>query len=217
MLEVVFFAVAVALVGHYLRQMSPGRPARVGAKTVSGELTQLVEYADRAYLEKKYLSAEKLYLKILKIDHKNASAYRRIGLIYSAQRKYPDAIESFQVAAHLDPSAVNYYNLGVTYYENANYIKAIAAFDKGLIFDQTPDLYDAIGRTQLNLNHPNEAVEAFEKATANPKNKQHLTHLAEAYELVGKKDLAKVTYEKILKIDPKDVKAARALRRPATV
>ncbi len=217
MLEIAFFAVAVALVAHYLRQMSPGRPAKVGAKTVSSEITQLVEYADRAYLEKKFLSAEKLYLKILKLDHKNAAAYRRIGLIYSAQRKYPDAIESFQVAAHLDPSAVNYYNLGVTYYENGNYIKAMAALDKGLIFDQTPDLYDAIGRSQLKLNHHNEAIEALEKATSNPKNKHHLTHLAEAYELVGKKEEAKAAYEKVLKLDPTDVKAARALHRPATV
>ncbi len=217
MLELVFFVAVVALVYRNLRQLSIGRPAKVGGKSVSAEMNQLVEYAERSYLERKYLSAEKLYLRLLKLDHKNTVAYRRLGLIYSAQKNYDEAIESFQIAAHLDPSAVNYYNLGIAMFENSNYIKALAAFEKGLIFEASADLYDAVGRAHLKMSHLAEAIESFKKSTEKSKNKKHFLHLAEAYELAHKKDEAKQTYEKVLKLDPKDQKALRFLHRPVQV
>lgn len=191
MMELIFFGGVIALVAHNLRQLGVGRPAKVGHHAVSAELKQLMEYAERAYLERKYLSAEKLYLKALKMDHKNALAYRRIGLIYSAQKNYDEAIESFQIASHLDPSAVNHFNLGVAYYENSNYIKALAAFEKGLIFKNSADLYNALGKVHQRMHHPDEAIAAFRKAAELGKNPNHLRNLAEALKQAGQTDEAK--------------------------
>lgn len=216
MLELIFFIFAVGLVGYYFRQLSHGRPAKVGRKAGAGELTQLSEYAEKLYLQRKYLSAEKVYLKILKLDHKNVVAYRRLGLIYSAQKNYDEAIESFQIAAHLDPTTVNFFNLGVAFYENSNFVKALAAFEKGLIFGATAELYAALGKTQLKLNNTTQGVHSFEKAVQLKGDKKLLSQLAEIYMLAGRNDEAMQTYEKVLKIDPTDAKAKRFTKKTAT-
>lgn len=217
MIELLFFVIAVLIVRHYLHQLAVGRPAKVGSRPAGGELKQMLEYAEKLYLEKKYLSAEKVYLKVLKLDHKHAQAYRRLGLIYAAQKNYDEAIESFQIAAHLDASATNYFNLGVAFFENVNYIKALAAFEKGLIFDNNAELQTALGKTHLKLNHPSEAVSAFTKATEAKETKANLMHLAEALIEGGKREEAGEVYRKVLKIDPSDNKARRFLKMPASV
>lgn len=214
--EIVFFIAAIAVVVHFLRQVVHGRPAKVGTKQTSIQLNELAEYADQLYHEKKFMSAEKAYLKILKMDHKHVVSYRRLGLIYSAQKNYDEAIESFQIAVHLEPTTLNYFNLGVAFYENSNYIKALAMLEKGLIFGASADVYHAIGKTQLKMNHLGKAVEAFEKAAASKATKIFLTHLAEAYQLAGRKEDAAKTYAKVLKIDPNDPKAKRHAEKPVS-
>ena len=44
-------------------------------------LESLLEIAGRFYAEKNFLAAEKAYLKVLKVDHKNSLAYSRLGFI----------------------------------------------------------------------------------------------------------------------------------------
>ena len=46
-------------------------------------LDTLLDTAGRYYAEKNYLAAEKAYLKVLKVDHKNSLAYSRLGFVYS--------------------------------------------------------------------------------------------------------------------------------------
>ncbi len=49
-------------------------------------------------------------LTILKHDHKSAAAYNRLGILYSKQKEYKDAIDCFEIASSLEPSASSYHN-----------------------------------------------------------------------------------------------------------
>src|SRR5574343_11382 len=80
--------------------------------------------AHQGMRENKLLRAEKALLTILKIDEKNAAAYNRLGILYAKQREYKDAIDCFEIASSIEPSASSLHNLGLIYYETENYQKA---------------------------------------------------------------------------------------------
>ena len=71
-------------------------------------LEGLLEIAGRYYSEKNFLAAEKAYLKVLKVDHKNSLAYSRLGFIYSHFGQVDDAVECFQIVADNYPNAASY-------------------------------------------------------------------------------------------------------------
>src|SRR5436189_6428731 len=97
-------------------------PNRLGNR-----LTRLWEIAHHGMRENRFLRAEKALLTILKIDEKNAAAYNRLGILYAKQREYSDAIDCFEIASSIEPSASSLHNLGLIYYETENYEKAALA------------------------------------------------------------------------------------------
>jgi tetratricopeptide (TPR) repeat protein len=68
------------------------------SQKVGDRLERLWRIAQLGMKEKKYLRAEKALLTILKLDQKNAAAYNRLGILYSRQKEYKDAIECFEIA-----------------------------------------------------------------------------------------------------------------------
>ena len=94
---------------------------------------------------------------ILRVDEKNATAYNRLGILYAKQRAYKDAIECFEIAQSLEPSASSLHNVGLIYYETENYEKASLAFEQAL--DMEDDLaarYIAYAKVQEKLGHNEE-------------------------------------------------------------
>ena len=142
---------------------SAAAPALAPKPTATREM-QLSDYAGRLFAEKKWLAAEKAYLSILKLDHKHVTAYSHLGIIYSAQKNLPDAIECFIIATRLKPSASTFQNLALAFYDNHNYIKSIAAFKKAIMFEPTSQRYVGLSRAQQKLGAWPEAVAALESA-----------------------------------------------------
>src|SRR5215212_4020809 len=101
-------------------------------KRIGDRLTKLWEIAHHGMRENRLLRAEKALLTILKIDEKNAAAYNRLGILYAKQREYKDAIDCFEIASSIEPSASSLHNLGLIYYETENYEKSAAAFEEAL-------------------------------------------------------------------------------------
>lgn len=166
-MELVIIAGAFLVLSRNLRSLrqnsmsgtlAPGR--------VSPRLIQLSEYADRLYDQKKWLAAEKAYLNVLKLDHNNVTAYSHLGVIYSTQKNMSDAIECFQIAARLRPSAPTYQNLALAYYDNRNYMKSIAAYDKAVMFEPTASRYLGIAKAQRKLANLSGAIESLDRAIA---------------------------------------------------
>jgi len=101
-------------------------------RKISDKLGKLWDIAHQGMRENRFLRAEKALLTILKIDEKNAAAYNRLGILYAKQKEYKDAIDCFEIASSIDPTASSLHNLGLIYYETENYQKAATAFEQAL-------------------------------------------------------------------------------------
>jgi tetratricopeptide (TPR) repeat protein len=74
----------------------------------SGRIVQLLDEASTCVQEGKSSRAERLYLEVLKIDMRQADAYKGLGELYLADRQYPQAKETFDflVSIHRADDAV---------------------------------------------------------------------------------------------------------------
>lgn len=158
---------------------------------LSDKLDRLWEIAQDALKDKRYLRAEKALLTILRVDERNATAYNRLGILYAKQQAFNDAIECFEIAQSLEPSASSLHNVGLIYYETGKYDKAALAFEQALGMEE--DLaarHIAYAKVQEKLGHDKKMIVALERAVELEKNPQTLTILADAYDRTGQSDLA---------------------------
>lgn len=182
---------------------------------ISEKLDQLWDVAQQSLQEKKYLRAEKALLTILRVDERNATAYNRLGILYAKQQAFKDAIECFEIAQSLEPSASSLHNVGLIYYETGNYEKAALAFEQALSMEN--DLaarYIAYAKVQEKLGHSKKVIEALEKAIELEPIPQTLNILADAYDRNGQEDLSKDLREKAAKLiipsgQPKRIRQVR--------
>ena len=162
-------------------QKGSGASVPLAAPRISPQLVQLTAYANRLYAEKKWLGAEKAYLNILKLNHKDVGAYSHLGIIYSTQKNLADAIECFDIAARLRPSAVTFQNLALAYLDNRNYVKAAATFEKSIMFEATSARYIGLSKAKKALHDTSGTIRALELAVKLDPNRRILEFLEQAY------------------------------------
>ena len=187
---------------------------------ISEKLDQLWGIAQESLRENKYLRAEKALLTILRVDQKNATAYNRLGILYAKQRAYRDAIECFEIAQSIEPSASSLHNVGLIYFETGDYDKAALAFEQAIeLEDDLAARYIAYAKTQEKLNNSKKMIHALEKAVELEPIPQTLTVLAEAYEKIDQLELAASLREKAARMlvplsTPAAPKTGRVQRTP---
>jgi tetratricopeptide (TPR) repeat protein len=212
MLELAVVAGSWMILRRQLFAQEHGAPSTVLAPRHSNaQLAQLTAYADRLYTERKWLAAEKAYLSVLKLDHKNFTAYTHLGIIYSTQKNMPDAIECFEIAARLKPSGRTFQNLALAFYDNHNFIKSIAAYEKSIMFEPHSARYVGLAKAHLKLHNVPAAITALEHAVDLDPVKPILERLADAYDQAERKNDAKAIYARIHLLDPADPVAARRI------
>lgn len=198
MLEILVIILAALLLFRQLQALETGAaPAVLAAPRNSPRIAQMSTYADRLFSEKKWLAAEKAYLGVLKVDHKNVTAYSHLGIIYSTQKNMPDAIECFEIAARLHPSGTTLQNLGLAFFDNRNYIKSIAAYEKAIMFEPTAQRYVGLSKSQSKLHNTPQVINALEKAADLDPTQRILQMLADAYEEGGRKAQATTTRKRL--------------------
>lgn len=182
---------------------------------ISEKLGQLLDIAQESLREKKYLRAEKALLTILRVDERNATAYNRLGILYAKQQAFKDAVECFEIAQSLEPSASSLHNVGLIHYETKNYEKAALAFEQALSMDnELATRHIAYAKVQEKLGHEKKMIESLERAVELEQNPQTLNILANAYERTGRTELALELREKAARmIIPQG--QPRRIRRPA--
>ena len=187
---------------------------------ISEKLDQLWGIAQESLRDNKYLRAEKALLTILRVDQKNATAYNRLGILYAKQRAYRDAIECFEIAQSIEPSASSLHNVGLIYFETGDYDKAALAFEQAIeLEDDLAARYIAYAKTQEKLDNSKKMIHALEKAVELEPIPQTLTVLAEAYEKIGQLELAASLREKAARMlvplsTPAAPKTGRVQRTP---
>lgn len=155
------------------------------------KLDRLWEIAQESLRDKKYLRAEKALLTILRVDERNATAYNRLGILYAKQQAYEDAIECFEIAQSLEPSASSLHNVGLIYYETDQFDKAALAFEQALdMEDGFAARHIAYAKVQEKLGHDKKMLTSLERAVEIERNPQTLSILADALERLGHDDAA---------------------------
>lgn len=168
---------------------------------LSGKLDKLWSIAQDALQNRKYLRAEKALLMILRFDERNATAYNRLGILYAKQQAFKDAIECFEIAQSLEPSASSLHNVGLIYYETEQYEKAALAFEQALHMEDTVAArHIAYAKVQEKLGHSKKMLASLEKAVELEPVPQALTILADAYKREGMEDAAIATRKRAEKM-----------------
>ena len=179
-------------IGAWTLSRYPAAAAAGVPGAISEKMDKLWIIAQDALHDKKYLRAEKALLTILRVDERNATAYNRLGILYAKQQAYKDAVECFEIAQSLEPSASSLHNVGLIHYETGDYDKAALAFEQAIEMDDSiPARYIAYAKVQEKRGKQKQAVEALEKAAKIDRSPQVLHFLAEAYDKLGEVDLAK--------------------------
>jgi len=182
---------------------------------ISEKLDQLWQVAQDSLNEKKYLRAEKALLTILRVDERNATAYNRLGILYAKQKAFKDAIECFEIAQSLQPSASSLHNVGLIYFETSDYEKAGLAFEQALdMEDDVASRHIAYAKVQEKLGKRKKMTASLERAVELEPVPQSLNLLADAYEKDGQVELATDLRDKAAKLiipsgNQKRVKQAR--------
>jgi len=170
------------------------------SQRLSLKLDQLWTIAQDSLKDRKYLRAEKALLTILRVDEKNATAYNRLGILYAKQQAYSDAIECFEIAQSLEPSASSLHNVGLIYYETAHYDKAALAFEQALaIEDDLAARHIAYAKVQEKLGNARRMIESLERAVHIEPSIQSYHILADAYERAGETEKAQTLRARIEK------------------
>ncbi len=159
---------------------------------VSEKLSGLWEIAHHGMRENRFVRAEKALLTILNIDKKNAAAYNRLGILYAKQKEFKDAIDCFEIASSIEPSASSLHNLGLIYYETENYEKAGTAFEQALkLEEEMAARHIAFAKVQEKLGNINRVISSLERAVELEDNRESLSLLYQAYINAGREEDAK--------------------------
>jgi tetratricopeptide (TPR) repeat protein len=213
LLIVVFFAGLAISQRQTIGEVVADLPSRLSEK-----LDKLWEIAQEALRDRKYLRAEKALLTILRVDERNATAYNRLGILYAKQQAFSDAIECFEIAQSLEPSASSLHNVGLIYYETEQYDKAALAFEQALqIEEDIAARHIAYAKVQEKLGHVKKTVSALERAVELEKTPQTLGILADIYERTGQADEALDLREQAAKMVIPKGKPAPRVRQPRRV
>lgn len=181
---------------------------------ISEKLDKLWEIAQESLKDRKYLRAEKALLTILRVDERNATAYNRLGILYAKQRAYKDAIECFEIAQSLEPSASSLHNVGLIYYETESYDKAALAFEQAIELEDTiAARHIAYAKVQEKLGNTKKMFESLEHAIKLEPSIQSFNILADAYERNGRTEEAESLKAKIRQALDKS-SAKRAVHQP---
>ena len=182
-------------------------------RKISDKMGRLWDIAHQGMRENRFLRAEKALLTILKIDQKNAAAYNRLGILYAKQKEYKDAIDCFEIASSIEPTASSLHNLGLIYYETENYQKAATAFEQALkLEEELAARHIAYAKVQEKLGNSKLMLEGLQRAVELEPNQESYTLLIKAYESLGKQAEADLLHDKLQKLIVPSGKPRRVMR-----
>lgn len=181
------------------------------------KVSKLWNVVHQGMRDNRLLRAEKALLTILRIDEKNAAAYNRLGILYAKQKEYKDAIDCFEIACSIEPTASSLHNLGLIYYETENYEKAVTAFEEALkLEDGLAARHIALAKALEKLGNPKAMIEKLEHAAEIEPNRETYAILSRSYKSLGMEAKADLIDDKLSKLTIPAGKKRR-LRRPKRV
>ena len=157
--------------------------------------------------------AEEAYKKALELDPKYSDARHNLGVLYNRLGRYDEAIEQFKIALADDTyrNRANTYNaMGWAYFKKKEYDEAEKAFMETIRHDRMYLMaYDNLGKVYIAKGEYEKAVEVLETIKRLERElglKKGMPaarlDLGIAYLKLGKKEQAKLEFERALALDP---------------
>lgn len=186
---------------------------------LSDKLGKLWDIVHLGMKENRLVRAEKALLTILKIDKKNAAAYNRLGILYAKQKEFKDAIDCFEIACSIEPSASSLHNLGLIYYETENYERAVTAFEEAIgLEDDMASRHIALAKALEHLGNEKLMMEHLIRSAELEPTRESFRLLIDAYRKRGEPHKADILEDKIKRINSnKSVKSRLRVRRAKKV
>ena len=176
-----------------------------GAPTAPIGMTadELVESGRQAYLSGNLPVAESLLKRATEIDAKNKYVWNILGLVYTTQRRYEEAIAAFKTQTGINPYDEGAYNyLGRVYWLERDYEDAAAAFRKQLEVNPLDKFSHAnLGAMYQEWHKYDEAIPELEKAVAlTPDSADLQVSLGDAYLNLGQDDKALAAFDRAVEL-----------------
>lgn len=189
---------------------------------LSERIGRLWDIVHQGMKDNRLIRAEKALLTILKIDEKNTAAYNRLGILYAKQKEYRDAIDCFEIACSIEPTASSLHNLGLIYYETENYDKAVTAFEAALKLEDTMAArHIALAKALEHLGNEKLMLTHLEKAVEIEPSRESFRLLAQGYRKRGEDEMAMKIERKLKRMiaapAAKQKKSRFRVRRPKRV
>ena len=188
-------------------------------RKISERLGKLWDIAHQGMRENRLNRAEKALLTILKIDKKNAAAYNRLGILYAKQKEYKDAIDCFEIASSIEPTASSLHNLGLIYYETENYERAAVAFEQALrLEDNLAARHIAYAKVQEKLDNKKIMLKELQKAVELEPSRESYTLLMNGYANMGMQSEADQIEDKLKRMrNTRSKTPKKSVKRPRKV
>ena len=127
-------------------------------------LNDLLTKATQVQQQGQFSLAEELYNTIINLYPDNPDALHLLGVTYSQQSNYQQAIETIQKAIFINPHPMYYFNLGESYRMSRQFNEAVIYLKKALeMAPNFPNIYFSIAKTHLESGDFISATENFNK------------------------------------------------------
>lgn len=174
-------------------------------------LDKLMSSAVRAHQSGRYASAEKNYLRAIKIAPQDAQVRYLIGLLYGQQGQYTKALGQLQHAVKMEPRNAEYLNhYGLALSECGEHAAGLEYLEQSLAIDtRNPDAHVNLVTVLMRLEEYDRAEACLSAAEQYHPDSLALLFLhGELYERCGQKNQASAVYARILERDPGNLRAA---------
>lgn len=205
----------ICMVGVFILVKKPAPEKKISPKTkLNQQLEKLWRIQQDALKTKKYLRAEKALLMILRADDRNAVAYNRLGMIFAKQGEYDDAIECFEIAQSLAPSASSFHNVGLVHLDVGDFDKAAIAMKQAMEMEEGVAFrHISYAQALEKMGDKKAMVKELERAIELEPTPQTLKILAQVYDDDDKKALARSLRSQATKLDKKP-RARKTVKQP---
>lgn len=154
----------------------------------------------------KLKEAEEFYREGVEIDSSFSEAYNALGVVYSKQQKWTEALKNFTKALQNPLYSTRYIphlNMGDVYMSMKNYSKAIEAYGESKRFEKLDFTILKLGEAYLEAGRVDDAIREFKEASSmSPMNAIARYRLAVAYVKKGSKHLAIAEFKRAVELAP---------------
>lgn len=167
-------------------------------------LSAHTSYGQYLQAKKDMAGAEREFVAGAGPNRDQIDAVARLGQLYAAENKIPQAIDQFKRVSELAPNDPrSHLLLGATYSANRQFSQAATEFKASYNLQHTPDALMGLGQADLQLRNYNECAQVYDALDKgapdlSKQNPQILFGLGQCYQGAHQLDKAKSAYQKLL-------------------